>query len=837
MPSRSVRRLPAALALGVFLSALPLVAQCVPQWQPGDPRPVPAGAATATTTWDPDGTGPLAPVLLVGGGLLMASQTANGVLAYDGSAWTPLGDVGGTVTALTVFNGEPYAAVAATPSTIIRRWDGSAWQAIGVASGPVHAFTAFNNQIIAGGSFTSISGVAANRIATWNGTTWAPLGAGIASGGVVRALTVFTGTLRVGGTFTSAGGLSAGNFATWNGTSWITGPSFNGSVDVLTVRNSIAINGSLLFAAGAFTSYTVGGPAIAAQHIARFDPSTNSWSAVGTGVPGTRCTSLATRNVGLTGYEMLAGVEDASSSLHTYRYASGVWAALGAISNESGSVHPAAIGIFGGRYTVALNNSTTAVRAWDGTQWVPVTGRGFIGTVYAVEPSGSDLVVGGTFTTLDGVAVNGIARGSANAWVPLGTGVTGGIGVFALATAPNGDLFAAGEFTTAGGVPANRIARWDGSTWTPLGSGLGGTVLALLALPNGDLVAAGDFTIAGGVPASRIARWNGTTWAPLGSGLSARVNALARLPNGDIVAGGNFSLAGVQIVNRIARWNGASWSALGSGCNDSVFALATGPNGDLHVGGSFTTAGGLAGRLARWNHGVWSQSPAIGINTDILALAVHPNGDLFVGGGLFSFSLGPFGSWSSNLVRIRNGSSLSPMAVLGTTVQDIALPASDVAIGGVFTSVGPEVAVNVARFHAPCPALATVVGNGCNSQAGLLTLRAATLPWLNATYQAQAEPIPAGALAFDLVGFQPQATPLQLIHPAGMPNCAALVTAVSSQLVLPVNGIATTQLPIPNDPGLVGVTLLEQVLELELGATGLSRLAATNALQITIGVL
>ena len=37
----------------------------------------------------------------------------------------------------------------------------------------------YDDELIAGGLFTAAGGVSANKIARWNGTTWAPLGAGM----------------------------------------------------------------------------------------------------------------------------------------------------------------------------------------------------------------------------------------------------------------------------------------------------------------------------------------------------------------------------------------------------------------------------------------------------------------------------------------------------------------------------------------------------------------------------------------------------------------------------------------------------------------------------------
>jgi hypothetical protein len=46
-------------------------------------------------------------------------------------------------------------------------------------------------------------------------------------------------------------------------------------------------------------------------------------------------------------------------------------------------------------------------------------------------------------------------------------------------TVSGSDLYVGGDFTTAGGASANRVARWNGSAWSALGSGVNTTVNAL----------------------------------------------------------------------------------------------------------------------------------------------------------------------------------------------------------------------------------------------------------------------------------------------------------------------------------------------------------------------
>ena len=316
-----------------------------------------------------------------------------------------------------------------------------------------------NGDLIAGGSFRTAGGVAANRIARWDGSAWSTLGAGLSAApyNSVRALAVLpNGDLVAGGTFASF-------IARWDGSSWTPlGSGMNGTVWALAVLP----NGDLV-AGGSFT--TAGG--VSTNGIARWNGST--WSPLGSGV-----------TEGVYGSTYIFALE----------------------------VLPNGDLVAGGEFNTAGGVAANRIARWNGSSWAPLSpASGLSSDVYdfAALPSG-DLVIGGRFTTAAGVTVNRIARWNGSSWSPLGLGVSAGTSgsyIAALAELPNGDLVAGGFFTTAGGVSANNIARWDGSSWTPLGSGVNSAVYALAELPNGDLVAGGYFTsTADGVAANRIAR-------------------------------------------------------------------------------------------------------------------------------------------------------------------------------------------------------------------------------------------------------------------------------------------------------------------------------------------
>lgn len=68
--------------------------------------------------------------------------------------------------------------------------------------------------LIAGGWFTTAGGVTANRIASWDGSSWSPLGSGMND--VVSALKVYNKRLIAGGEFTIAGDKVSAYLAAWD---------------------------------------------------------------------------------------------------------------------------------------------------------------------------------------------------------------------------------------------------------------------------------------------------------------------------------------------------------------------------------------------------------------------------------------------------------------------------------------------------------------------------------------------------------------------------------------------------------------------------------------------
>lgn len=321
-------------------------------------------------------------------------------------------------------------------------------------------YIASDNSVYAGGNFTTAGATAVSSIARWNGSVWSGLGAGL--------------TYSTGG---------------------------NGDCYAITLHTD-----GLVYASGDFD--TAGG--VSANYIARWNPTTLSWSAVGSGLNGS-CYALETGPDGRL-------------------YACGLFDIAG----------------------------TNGIASWNGTSWSAL-GSGLSDLPCNALASGADgfLYVGGFFTTAGGITVNNIARWNptTSTWSAMGSGLNGSC--FSIAYGNDGFVYVGGTFSAAGGNVANRIARWNRttSTWSALGSGLNAICRTLRMGPDGYLYAGGDFTTAGGVIVNRFARWDGTSWSPVISGTNAAVRACA-VSGSNMYIGGEFTTVSQPTIatNRIASY-------------------------------------------------------------------------------------------------------------------------------------------------------------------------------------------------------------------------------------------------------------------------------------------
>ena len=114
-----------------------------------------------------------------------------------------------------------------------------------------------------------------------------------------------------------------------------------------------------------------------------------------------------------------------------------------------------------------------------------------------------------------------------------------------------GEIYIGGSFTTIGGVAASRIVKTvtdeKGIEFVSLGSGLSNAECYALASFQGSLYAAGYFDLAGGVPGTaKLARWDGSAWNSIGAQLELFSNQLWGLTVWNSGQGDNLYIAGTD---------------------------------------------------------------------------------------------------------------------------------------------------------------------------------------------------------------------------------------------------------------------------------------------------
>lgn len=350
------------------------------------------------------------------------------------------------------------------------------------------------------------------------------------SGGVLALAQAPDGTVYAGGLFTNNG---LTRVAKWNGSQWTVmgNNGANGTVRGL----SVAADGTV-YAVGDFT--VIGG--VACNRVAKYNPVTDTWSALSSGLNGSGSCVLCAPN---------------------------------------GQVY------IGGSFSTAGGTAMNyGITRWDGLQFRTVGNAFFNSTTGAVAgiANGNDgkniYIVGDFLQNSDGTAQGGVGRIdlSTNLIYPVGYGFNSGAQCVAVGL--DGTIYAGGAFTTGGsffftGVvdTANRlrgIAKYvGGQNWLPMGAGfdqdasMGGAAAQTYCLAvgkNGEIYAGGNWTTTGGKYLFKIAKWYSETWNPLSlitqpNTTNANIiTALLQHTNGDLYVG-EYANSGTPYVAVIPK--------------------------------------------------------------------------------------------------------------------------------------------------------------------------------------------------------------------------------------------------------------------------------------------
>lgn len=303
-----------------------------------------------------------------------------------------------------------------------------------------------------------------------------------------------------------------------------------------------------------------------------------------------------------------------------------------------------------------------------------------------VQPDGK-ILIAGTFTSYNGVAIKCIARlnsdGTLDSGFNIGTGAVAGdppvtyVGNINLQS--DGKIIISGNFTTFNGVARNHVARLnpDGSldnTYNP-GSLLNGKVGKTGIQSDGKLIISGNFTDYNGTSRNKIARLNidgslDTSFDP-GTGIPSPISDLIIKNDGKIIISGSFTTYNGAARNRIAQINqdGSLDTGFdpGTGANNAINEIELQPEGRIIAGGSFTDFNGVTRNYITSinTDGSLDNSfdPLNSTSTVISSLAVQNFGKIIIGGGFTSYN----GTSRNGIARIFGCLTPQPISILGNS--------------------------------------------------------------------------------------------------------------------------------------------------------------------------
>ncbi|WP_175455537.1 T9SS type A sorting domain-containing protein [Winogradskyella thalassocola] len=283
------------------------------------------------------------------------------------------------------------------------------------------------------------------------------------------------------------------------------------------------------------------------------------------------------------------------------------------------------------------------------------------------------IIISGDFTSYNGILINGIARlntdGSLDTTFNVGTGVNNG-GIHVVAIQADGKVIIGGWFSSINGILVNRIARLntDGSLDTTfnVGTGANSEIEEITIQADGKIIIGGSFTSYNGISINRIARLNTDgsldTTFNVGTGVNNSVRSIAIQADGKVIIGGFFTSYNDISSNYFVRINAdgsldTSFN-IGTGLNDGISEIVFQDNGKVIIGGYFTNYNGISvNRIARLNtDGSLDTIFNIGsgVNASVNSIIMQDDGNIFINGYFTNYN----GVSVNNFIRLNTDGSL-----------------------------------------------------------------------------------------------------------------------------------------------------------------------------------
>ena len=334
----------------------------------------------------------------------------------------------------------------------------------------------------------------------------------------------------------------------------------------------------------------------------------------------------------------------------------------------------------------------------------------FNGTVSTTEvQSDGKVLVGGFFTSVDGITRNGIARLNADGTLDASFDPNANGSVQASVVQADGKIVIGGGFTSVGGSTRNRLARLlaNGSLDTSFNPDVNGFVGSVSVLPDGRLLVGGQFTSVGGIARNLLTRLlaNGTVDSAFNANIAgdgvntANVNAMALQADGKILIGGYFTTVGGISQRTFARLNanGTLDSAYAPSAPSPIYTMVVQADGKAIVTGGDS----VSEQVFRFNaDGTRDVTFVPNASSFVFSLAVQADGKVLLGGTFTSIG----GTARNQLARFNANGTLDitfnpDVRGGGVGVYTLAVQEDGrVLAGGAFTSVGGVARSGFARL-------------------------------------------------------------------------------------------------------------------------------------------
>lgn len=297
----------------------------------------------------------------------------------------------------------------------------------------------------------------------------------------------------------------------------------------------------------------------------------------------------------------------------------------------------------------------------------------------AIQSDGK-LIIGGDFTSYNGTAINRIARlnvnGTMDATFNSGTGTN--YSIYTIAIQSDGKIIIGGNFSSYNGVTRNGITRIysNGDIDNTFNIGTGGNNVYTISIQSdGKIIVGGNFYYFNSQPKPAIVRLNtngafDTSWNSNIMGYAAAIYSTAIQSDGKIVIGGMLGPPNYdKCVSRlnVNGTNDITFSVEEYVAISDVKTITIETNGKIIIGGSFNVCGGGSKRnyLARLSSvGVldMNYNISVGSNGYINVTAIQSDDKIIIGGAFTSYN----GKLIRNLARLNSDGSLDTTFQIGT---------------------------------------------------------------------------------------------------------------------------------------------------------------------------